>query len=490
MNYNLPDNYRARGDSIEYLDIPSDVIYQPHVYELLIFLARRAGVRRIIDIGCGSAKKLIPLQHDFDLICIDNTNALALARQVVPTATFLEWNLEFGLPDIIDNFIDDSIIVCADVIEHLSNPVPLANALAQLQPRCHYQLISTPDRTRARGLLDKGPPSNPAHVREWSADEFGCFLIDCGFPRRILIGHTINTDIHCAKITTLAIAGREGIWPIKESRLRIAAVINVFNEIDILSEVVEHLVRQGVEVHLVDNWSTDGSFELAQSLKENGLCHRVLRYPESPSNEYEWAKLLHHTSSYAASLDADWIIHHDADEIRSCPWDGVTLAEALTHVDNLGYNAVDFTVLNFRYLLSDKNQKAPYEMSLNWFEFGRRPGHFMQIKAWKNSGYSVDLETSGGHEAIFESRRVYPLKFLLKHYPLRYPSQACRKVFNERFPRIEDERVQRGWHTQYDEFRGQHDVPGWEKRDLLPWHAHFFNSEYLVERLSGIGINK
>ena len=473
---------------MEYLDLPDDVFYQPHVYELLVYLSRRAGIRRIIDVGCGSARKLVPLKNDFELICIDNAKALSIARQAVPAATFLEWDLEYGLPDIINNYIDDSIIVCADVIEHLNNPVPLGNALANLHSRCRYQLISTPDRTRSRGLLVNGPPDNPAHIREWSADEFGRFLQDCGYPRSMLIGHTINTNVHGSKITTLVVGGYEAEKPSMGRQAQVAAIINVFNEIDILPEVVSHLSAHGVEVHLVDNWSTDGSFEIAQSMKSQGLCRDVIRFPESPSAQYEWARLLQHTSDYAASLEAEWIMHHDADEIRLCPWGGLTLAQSLAHVGDMGYNAVDFTVLDFRYLHSITEPKAPYQASLNWFEFGRRPGHFIQVKAWKNTQSAVDLVSSGGHEAIFKSRRIYPLKFIMKHYPLRSRNQANRKVFSERLPRTEEEKNKRGWHTHYDEYGNINDISGWQKYRLLPWHENFFRSEYLVERLSGIGI--
>jgi len=488
MSYRLPIGYVVQQTCTHYLDVPMGLRYQPHVYELLGFLAQRAGVRYIIDIGCGSATKIIPFVDKFELVCIDCAAALELARNQVPEAIFIEWDLESGLPDLLQDFLADAVVVCADVIEHLQNPEPLARALAKLLKVCPYVLISTPDRTRARGTLDDGPPTNPSHIREWTEDEFGRFLRDCGFPNGILIGHTINTDFHGAKTTILVIAGIHAERPVGNSRVNVAAMIHVFNEQDILTEVVRHLNANGIEVHIFDNWSTDGSFELANSLKLDGLCANVHRFPSKPSAEYEWHRQLLYTAEYAASLDAQWIMHHDADELRYSPWPRISLAEAFAHIDNLGYNAVDFTVIDFRFLRSAPEASPPYENSLNWFEFGRRPGHFYQVKAWKNNHYPVDLASSGGHEAKFNDQRIFPLKFLMKHYPIRSRSQAEKKIYIDRLPRMRREQHEKGWHTQYAQYETVTEIKGWERHMLQPWHPSFFDSEFLVERLSGIGL--
>ena len=50
----------------------------------------------------------------------------------------------------------------------------------------------------------------------------------------------------------------------------------------------------------------------------------------------------------AATLEANWFLHHDADEFRESPWPDLDLLGALERVDALGYSAIDFRVLNFR----------------------------------------------------------------------------------------------------------------------------------------------
>lgn len=488
MAYRLPRDYRARSSVVPYADSPGDLVYQPHVYRLAGHIANRSGARRIVDIGCGAGGKLAALGDAFDIVCIDTPATLDATRGILPRATLLPWDLERGLPALDPELLRSAVVVCADVIEHLQYPARLAQALAELATQAQAVLLSTPDRDRARGVLDLGPPANPAHAMEWSLGEFVRFLGDSGLGKLPFSGHTVNTDRHGAKTTSLVVAGALAQTPTPAPDFRVVAIINVFNERDILPEVVAHLVRNGVAVHVFDNWSTDGSFEAAQAMADGGLIEYLARVPAADPGEYDWAALLQHTQAHAATVHADWVLHHDADEIRLSPWPGVCLRDAMAAIDRLGYNAIDFTVIDFRFLESQPDVASPYEASLNWFEFGRRSGHFHQVKGWRNDRTAVELVASGGHEAVFAGRRVFPFKFLTKHYPLRTREQAMRKVFADRLPRVGRERTQRGWHTQYDEYRELGRVRGWQRERLQPWHPCWFADEFLVERLSGIGL--
>src|SRR5262245_31249601 len=176
-------------------------------------------------------------------------------------------------------------------------------------------------------------------------------------------------------------------------------------------------------------------------------------------------------------------MHYDADEIRCSPWLGVPLAKAIDFVDSLHYNAIDFTIMNF--LFTDE-ACAPLER-LRYFDWGRHPTDFQQIKAWKNTS-PIDIVSSGGHDVQFEGKRTYPLKFLTKHYPLRSSNQANRKLYQERFPRLRKERAKRGWHVHYDSLELVREVKPWQKRELLNFDEPTFWSEYLIERISGVGI--
>ncbi|MGB0908832.1 MAG: class I SAM-dependent methyltransferase, partial [Nitrospirales bacterium] len=230
------------------------------------------------------------------------------------------------------------------------------------------------------------------------------------------------------------------------------------------------------------------SWEIICSLKELGKVTFAERFPESRIDEYQWKRQLEKTAAYAATLPVDWVMHHDADEIRISPWRDLTLKNALAHIHGLGYNAVDHTVIDFRFLSDRQSGKGPYEKSLTHFEFGRRPGHFHQVKSWKNIS-NVQLSNTGGHEAEFSERRIYPIKFLIKHYPLRNFDQAKQKVFRDRLPRVLQEHKTLGWHSQYDQY-SKEEITGWLPKDLLPYHSAYFDTEYLVERISGIGLEE
>jgi hypothetical protein len=154
-------------------------------------------------------------------------------------------------------------------------------------------------------------------------------------------------------------------------------------------------------------------------------------------------------------MDAQWFIHHDADEFREGPWSDVGLAGAIQRVDGLGYNAIDFELLNFwpthdRFQSGDDPRQVFgfYERGAAWDK--------VQIKCWKKTGARADLVSSGGHEAKFPGRLVFPLRFLLRHYPIRGQAHGERKVFRERVPRFDPEEQRQGWHVQYEGLREGH----------------------------------
>jgi hypothetical protein len=269
------------------------------------------------------------------------------------------------------------------------------------------------------------------------------------------------------------------------SQVKVAALIHVYNESDILAETIQFLIGQGVHVHIIDNWSTDGSWEIAGSFPVMQVSKE--RFPvEGPSDHYEWFKQCEYSEQLSKQLPYDWFLHYDADELRYSPWKDVTLQKAISFIDNLGYNAIDFTVLDFRYTTDKDSVTANLEKNNTWFEFGKRPGHFRQVKCWKKQE-ELDLKSSGGHHVDFSGIQVYPAKFLNKHYSLRSKEQARRKLVDQRLPRTQKEKSERGWHTHIELLIEQH-AKGWDKKDLIEWKENSFQQQYLLERISGVGI--
>jgi SAM-dependent methyltransferase len=264
--------------------------------------------------------------------------------------------------------------------------------------------------------------------------------------------------------------------------------MHVRNEADVLPEVLDHLALEGLEVHVFDDWSDDGTWELLEDAVRRGTVRGLARFPsDGPTDDCDRVGQLRATEALAAALDVDWVMVHDADEIRRSPWPGVRLVDALGRIDELGYDAAAFTVVDFRFTDEEPEPLPPFEASMRDFELGRRPGHLLQVKAWKRRA-GVDLVTTGGHSADFAGRRVFPLKLLLKHYPLRGATHAHRKVFDERAPRWEREKRTHGWHVHYDRYLEEGKVAPWPAASLERWDEPSFLDEHLVERLTGIGL--
>ena len=151
-------------------------------------------------------------------------------------------------------------------------------------------------------------------------------------------------------------------------------------------------------------------------------------------------------------IDANWFMHHDADEFRESPWPERSLHGAIRRVDTLGYNAIDFTSLDF-WPVHDRFRAGDSVRDAFTWHAPQAPYDRVQIRCWKKTAHPVDLASSGGHEARFPDRAVFPLRFILRHYPVRGQAHGERKMFAERRERFLPEERARGWHVQYDHLR-------------------------------------
>ena len=487
--FEIKSNYQSSNQVAYFEDVANGITYQPDVYSFAKYCVERGGISRVIDVGAGNGIKLQEFAAHAEVVAIDTGTNLERIRMCGVISRIFDVDLEFGLPDEVLNLCDNAMVICSDVIEHLMNPIPLLKSLNAMNQRAAFVLISTPDRVRIRGIGDFGPPPDQAHKREWSIDEFDSLLRRIGFAD-YFIGYTINADITLWKSTIMVIGGTWATRP-RVQPAKCLALIAVHNDADILAMVIRDLERQGVDSWIIDDWSQDGSYELAQQLKSStAAVIAVERFGSSPSVDYDWAGILRRKEEIAEHARAyDWVIHHDSDELREAPWQNVNMAEALARVGELGFNAVDHTVIDFRPIRDGFSNIHDPAHFFSFYEFGLRPGHFLQIKAWRRSVVpKVQLVASGGHTAIFGGLRVFPLKFLLKHYPLRSIVQSHTKL-NDRAQRVEREKRQRGWHGQYDKFIAEKKSSFlWQTHLLMPYNPKQFPAEFLIERLSGIGI--
>lgn len=207
QNYFIRPDYRPRQTPQYFHDqLPgtSPKIYQPDVYTLAECFAS-IGKQRIIDVGCGKGEKLQALSKKFKIIGLDIGSNIEFCQQTYAFGRWIAHDFESDREFPLDSTdIQDSIVICADVIEHLVNPMPLLDNLKRCNDNGACVLLSTPERDIHLGPNDPGPPANLAHVREWTISEFRTLLLYCGFDIALL-GITANNNVDRRMSTILAI---------------------------------------------------------------------------------------------------------------------------------------------------------------------------------------------------------------------------------------------------------------------------------------------
>ncbi|ELT90428.1 hypothetical protein CAPTEDRAFT_197444 [Capitella teleta] len=187
-HFYISENYTSRDRPSYYRDKGVlDVKYNLAAYYIIGELARRFEADYIIDIGCGTAHKLAKLQKEFKLIGIDYGANLKEAKEEHPGIQTIRIDLdsESCQLDLDQDVVRRAVVVSADVIEHLRNPLTCYLKITKsLADRAIAVVLTTPDRRQVASVLKgaftqnlKGPPVNTAHVREWTLEEAQTMLI-------------------------------------------------------------------------------------------------------------------------------------------------------------------------------------------------------------------------------------------------------------------------------------------------------------------------
>jgi len=222
--------YRRR-DKPEYPHQPLGALrkqWQPDVYLAARALVAALPARRIVDVGCGNGAKLIELVGACPgcrAIGIDRGANLARARASAPALDWREHDLQddAALP-VAPGELAGSLVINADVIEHLPDPHRLLAKLRAAHDQAELILLSTPERHLTRGLRDPGPPGNPAHIQEWTVRELGALLRAAGMATHSL--GLIRSHDHSDRVATIFVA-------IARSAERLAEVDRLLIDLDV-----------------------------------------------------------------------------------------------------------------------------------------------------------------------------------------------------------------------------------------------------------------
>lgn len=207
--FGLPPTYTSRPKPAYFADtLPESHLWQADVYRLAARLARQAGIRRLVDVGCGRGVKLAALAQEFDIVGLDWGDNLDHCLQTYSWGTWL--HADFEREVVPPDLFQAAVVICADVIEHLSDPSALVATLRNACETAAYVLLSTPDRLRLYGHDHPGPPANGAHCREWTNAELTQWLRGEGLSV-VWSGWTISFEPNEQHHTSLVILSKRDL---------------------------------------------------------------------------------------------------------------------------------------------------------------------------------------------------------------------------------------------------------------------------------------
>jgi hypothetical protein len=207
----------------------------------------------------------------------------------------------------------------------------------------------------------------------------------------------------------------------------IVALIQVRNELQYLPEVLLHLDHYCDGIILLDDGSTDGSYEAAMSEK---LLLKVKKLPEALFNDL---KLRNITLDLAAFIDAEWLFFFDADERFHEAY-----ADLYSIANRQDMDSVSFSVIHLW------NDESCYKVNLP----ERTDGILSRLRMFRSYGHLQIIANRILHfPAVPFQQRRYHAPVLIKHYGNIDP--ATRKMKYERYTKQDQEGLTQGYSYDY-----------------------------------------
>ena len=229
--------------------------------------------------------------------------------------------------------------------------------------------------------------------------------------------------------------------------MKIVGMIPVYNESDIIGSVLNHLLSQGIELVLLDNGSTDGSYEICSQYIGRG----VLSLQRLVTERFEFDLMVQKLYQMALDEKADWILLNAADEFLESPYPDLTLRKSIISDDHMGCNLIQFN--NFEFWPTERDYQSTesdVRKRIKYYTWNDD----MQFRCWKFYPGIKVTETTGHYPEFPRNVKIKipHKKYVLRHYRIRSYEHGLRKVFSERLPRYDESDKRKGLSVQYDKF--------------------------------------
>jgi len=220
-------------------------------------------------------------------------------------------------------------------------------------------------------------------------------------------------------------------------RPTVCAIVCIRNEVHYLPALLSHLGREGLDIAVIDNGSTDGSREFLESKLGQGILFvKDLPYKGS----FSLRDQLEAKAEVIASIDHDWVLHSDADEIIHSTSSNVSLVDVARAAQDGGYNVINFEEFVFIPKPGqDAIQLGDQREILRYYYFAPIPTRLMRM--WKRDS-DLDNRSGAGH-SLEGNKGIFPETQILRHYITLNQSHINNKYIGRVFDNAE---LSRGWH--------------------------------------------
>ena len=244
--------------------------------------------------------------------------------------------------------------------------------------------------------------------------------------------------------------------------MKIIAILAVRNERGYLANCLAHLIENGLDFAVIDNDSSDGSYEL---LNQSPYKDHLVEYVHYPyPGFFDWKGLMQAREAAALRSGADWVLFVSADEVMNSYRANETLSDAIGRVAATGAEVIDFN--EFVFLPIDQDYVPDlwgYQPLRHYYFFEPNQPRLMRAR---NNSLLVSHVEHGGHFLSGAEYKLSDEKFALRHYIFQNQEHAKRKYRDRVFSK---EELARNWHSNrhnQPEFRFQFPEP--KKLEQLP----------------------